>query len=143
MTDRSPPLAVIQEYYDRVWHKAETEAVQELFSEGYVNHAGARGTLKGPEGILTNYRNTKAAFEDGNFVVDMYVAEGNRVAAYYRMTGTHTGTFMGIPATGTQIDVPGIGIYEVRDGQIQESWVVRDTFVLLKQLGADVTQPAE
>lgn len=138
MTDRSDPKAVITEYYDRVWHRNDTDAVFELFADGYVNHAGARGTLKGPEGILTNYRNTKAAFEDGTFVVDMLLVESDRVTAYYTMTGTHTGPFMGIPATGTEIKVPGIGIYEVRDGKIQESWVVRDTYVLLKQLGAEM-----
>ncbi len=80
--------------------------------------------------------------QDGTFVVEMLVAEGNKVTAYYTMTGTHTGTFMGIPATEREIRVPGIGIYEVRDGKIQESWGVRDTFVLLRQLGADVTVPA-
>lgn len=142
MTDRTDPVAVIREYYDRVWHRHDTDAVHELFAEGYVNHAGTRGTLKGPDGILTNYRNTRSAFADGTFALEMLVTEGNKVTAFYTMTGTHTGPFMGIPATGRKVSVPGIGIYEVRDGQIQESWVVRDTLVLLKQLGADVIAPA-
>ncbi|AYG61849.1 ester cyclase [Rhizobium jaguaris] len=55
------------------------------------------------------------------------------------MTGTHEGAFMGIAPTGNRVKVPGIGIYEVRDGMIVESWVVRDSLVLLRQLGADVT----
>ncbi|MFS8115371.1 ester cyclase [Rhizobium jaguaris] len=58
---------------------------------------------------------------------------------YYTMTDTHEGAFMGIAPTGNRVKVPGIGIYEVRDGMIVESWVVRDSLVLLRQLGADVT----
>jgi predicted ester cyclase len=69
------------------------------------------------------------------------IVEGNHACAYYRMAGTHTGTFMGIPATGTSVDVPGIGIYKVSEGKIQESWVVRDTLVLLRQLGVDLALP--
>lgn len=134
--------AVIRDYYTRVWDQGQTDAVYDLFAETYVNHAGARGTLRGPEGILTNYRNTREAFADGGFRLEKIVAGGQQVCAYYKMFGTHTGTFMGIPATGREVDVPGIGIYEVREGRIQESWVVRDTLVLLRQLGADVTLPA-
>lgn len=133
---------IIRDYYTRVWEKNETAAIEELFAQGYVNHAGARGTLRGPEGILSNYLSTRAAFADGGFLLERVVSDGTQACAYYRMFGTHSGTFMGIAATGRSVDVPGIGIYEVRDGQIQESWVVRDTLVLLRQLGADVTVPA-
>jgi steroid delta-isomerase-like uncharacterized protein len=132
---------IIREYYSRVWEKNETEAVHQLFAETYVNHAGARGTLKGPEGILTNYRNTRDAFRDCTFTLEKMLIAGKNACAYYKMAGTHTGTFMGIPATGKSVNVPGIGIYMVSGGKIQESWVVRDTLVLLRQLGADFTFP--
>lgn len=130
---------VILDYYRRVWDEGKTEAIPELFAAGYVNHAGARGTLKGPEGILANYRSLNDAFPDVAFTLDLVLSEGNRVCAYYTMTGTHKGVFMGIPPTGAQVKVPGIGIYEIADGMIAESWVVRDSLVLLRQLGADVT----
>lgn len=130
---------VIHGYYRRVWGDGDVGAIPALFAPGYVNHAGARGTLKGPEGILANYRSLKDAFPDVAFTLDLVISEGSRVCAYYTMTGTHKGTFMNIAPTGNSIRVPGIGIYEVRDGMIIESWVVRDSLVLLRQLGADVT----
>lgn len=132
---------IIRNYYERVWDNGDLDAVHALFAPDYVNHAGARGVLKGPEGILSNYRSTKEAFRDSGFRLERVVASGSQACAYYKMFGTHTGTFMGIAATGRSVDVPGIGIYEVRDGQIQESWVVRDTLVLLRQLGAEVGIP--
>lgn len=130
---------VIYDYYRRVWDEGDVSAIPALFAAGYVNHAGARGTLKGPDGILANYRSLKDAFPDVGFTLDVVLSEGSRVCAYYTMTGTHEGTFMGIAATGNSVKVPGIGIYEVRDGMIVESWVVRDSLVLLRQIGADVT----
>ena len=134
---------VIFDYYRSVWDEGKTDAIPRIFTENYVNHAGARGTLKGPDGILSNYRSLKEAFPDVAFTLDLVLSEGNRVCAYYTMTGTHGGPFMGIPASGVQVKVPGIGIYEVRDGMIAESWVVRDSLVLLRQLGADVTVQAK
>lgn len=130
---------VIHDYYRRVWDDGDVDAIPALFAPGYVNHAGARGTLKGPEGILANYRSLKDAFPDVGFTLDLVMSEGSRVCVYYTMIGTHRGPFQGIAPTGTQVKVPGIGIYEVRDGMIAESWVVRDSLVLLRQLGADVT----
>ncbi|MFB9948667.1 ester cyclase [Rhizobium puerariae] len=130
---------VIHDYYRRVWEDGDVSAIPALFAPGYVNHAGARGTLKGPEGILANYRSLKDAFPDVAFTLDLVISEGSRVCAYYTMTGTHKGTFMNIAPTGNAVKVPGIGIYEVRNGMIVESWVVRDSLVLLRQLGADVT----
>lgn len=129
---------VIFNYYRQVWDEGLTDAIPALFAESYVNHAGARGTLKGPAGILTNYRSLKDAFPDVAFTLDLVLSEGDRVCAYYTMTGTHEGPFMGIAPTGSKVNVPGIGIYEIRDGMIAESWVVRDSLVLLRQLGADV-----
>lgn len=130
---------VIFDYYRRVWNEHDVDAIPSLFAESYVNHAGARGTLKGPNGILANYRSLMDACPDAAFTLDLVLSEGNRVCAYYTMTGTHQGTFMGIAPTDNTVKVPGIGIYEVKDGMIAESWVVRDSLVLLRQLGADVT----
>jgi steroid delta-isomerase-like uncharacterized protein len=130
---------IIFDYYRKVWDEHDVNAIPMLFAENYVNHAGARGTLKGPAGILANYRSLKEAFPDVAFTLDLVLSEGSRVCAYYTMSGTHKAPFMGIPATGNVVKVPGIGIYDVKDNMIAESWVVRDSLVLLRQLGADVT----
>lgn len=133
---------VIYDYYRRVWDEGDIDAIPALFAEHYVNHAGARGTLSGPQGILSNYRSLKDAFPDVAFTLDLVMSEGNRVCVYYTMTGTHKGPFQSIAPTGNAVKVPGIGIYEVKDGMINESWVVRDSLVLLRQLGAEVTVAA-
>ncbi|MGD9944794.1 MAG: ester cyclase [Burkholderiaceae bacterium] len=130
------PSAVIERYYDEVWAQRRPERIDSLFAPGYQNHAGARGTLSGPAGIRKNYDSLLTAFPDVRFSVDDLIAAEDRVAVRYTMFGTHRGLFQDLAPTGRAVEVPGIGIYRVADGLIQESWVVRDSLVLLRQLGA-------
>jgi predicted ester cyclase len=57
------------------------------------------------------------------------------VAWRWRFRGTHTGPFMRIPATGTQITGTGIAIYRMAGGQIVERWDQTDALGMLQQLG--------
>lgn len=132
----TPPRSVIERYYDEVWAQRRPEAIDGLFAAGYLNHAGARGTLAGPAGIRSNYDSLVRAFPDVRFDLDDVVAEGDKVVVRYTMHGTHRGEFQGIAPTGRGVTVPGIGIYRIAGGLVQESWVVRDSLVLLRQLGA-------
>ncbi len=128
------PREVILRYYDLVWDKRQPEAIEGLFAPEYLNHAGARGVLAGPAGIRRNYDSLIAAFPDVRFVLDDVLVDGEKVVARYTMLGTHQGEFQGKPATQRAVTVPGIGIYRVSGGLIRESWVLRDSLVLLRQL---------
>ncbi|GGF54683.1 hypothetical protein GCM10007301_12780 [Azorhizobium oxalatiphilum] len=128
------PKAVILRYYDQVWDKRQPEAIEGLFAAEYVNHAGARGLLAGPAGIRKNYDALLASFPDVRFTLDDILVDGEKVVVRYTMLGTHTGEFQGRAPTGRAVTVPGIGIYAVSGGKIRESWVLRDSLVLLRQL---------
>ena len=130
------PKAVVERYYEQVWTARRPEAVDGLFAPEYVNHAGARGVLAGPAGIRANYQSLVDAFPDVSFDLDDVLEDGDKVVVRYTMHGTHNGQFQQIAPTGKTVAVPGIGIYRVSGGLIRESWVVRDSLVLLRQLGA-------
>jgi predicted ester cyclase len=66
------------------------------------------------------------------------VAEDDRVGMLWRLTGTHRGNFLGIPATGKKIDIYEIGFFRVSDGRITDGWFMADEAGLLKQLGAQL-----
>lgn len=58
-------------------------------------------------------------------------------------SGTHSGEFQGVPATGRQVVATGIGIGRIADGHIAEAWAAYDALGLLQQLGAaDAAPPA-
>lgn len=78
----------------------------------------------------------RAAFPDRVDVMEQVIADGDRVGLLFRVTGTHTGNFFGIPATGRRIDVYEVALLRVVNGQMVEGWYMMDEAELLRQLGA-------
>ena len=65
------------------------------------------------------------------------IASGDKVVARVRCTGTNTGDFMGMPATGKSVDVEAIDIIRFGDdGLAYEHWGVFDAMGMMQQLGA-------
>jgi predicted ester cyclase len=75
--------------------------------------------------------------------VEDVIASGDKAVARVRVTGTHKGEFVGIPATGKSADVNLIDITRFGDdGLAREHWGVADQLSLLQQLGAIPAAPA-
>ena len=52
------------------------------------------------------------------------------------MTGRHVQEFMGVPATGTTITLPGLTILHFRGDKVAERFSQADMLGLLMQIGA-------
>jgi predicted ester cyclase len=61
----------------------------------------------GKSGVKAQVHVMRAAFPDGHWEVQQYIElpEQGRIATQDLWTGTHLGTFMGVPATGKKIHV--------------------------------------
>ncbi len=66
---------------------------------------------------------------------------GDVCAIRFAMTGRHVQEFMGVPATGTAITLPGITILHFRGDRVIERFSQADMLGLLVQVGA-VPAPA-
>jgi predicted ester cyclase len=75
------------------------------------------------------------AFPDWKQTVEDIVAEGDNIAVRTFFTGTHQGTFLGIPPTGKKVAMKGIVIYKMKNGKLVEGWSVSDMFTLMQQIG--------
>jgi predicted ester cyclase len=62
------------------------------------------------------------------------VADKDRVAASFVYTGTHKGTYFGVPPTGRTIRFTSCDIFRVQEGQIAEHWGMGDIAGVLAQL---------
>lgn len=62
-------------------------------------------------------------------------AAGDRVAVRVRLTGTHSGDFLGHPPTGRRVDYKSNEIYRIADGKIAAEWICSDTLSLMTQTG--------
>jgi len=108
----------------------------EIIAPDYVNHnafaePGREGVRKVFEGVLAGVPDVKV------FVEDVFVsADGSRVVGRYRYEGTHTGSFLGYPATGNAFRMRSIDIWRVEDGRFVEHWDELNTLDVFIQVGA-------
>ena len=76
-----------------------------------------------------------AAFPDTHVGVEDSLTTGDKVVGRFTYTATHTGAFLGIPATGNRIAMRSIDIWRVRDGKLVEHWDELNLLEVFQQLG--------
>lgn len=121
--------------YQEIYNSNELDRLTEVVSEDLLTPNILPGIPHGLEGAKTAHRIMLAGFPDYQTIIEDMLAEGNRVAARIRMTGTQTGEFMGVPPTGRQISFTGIYIVRIANSKIVEHWGEEDGVSLLQQLG--------
>jgi predicted ester cyclase len=82
-----------------------------------------------------------AAFPDLHHTIETEVVAGDMIATIVTARGTHRAEFLGIPATGKQVQFMVMGIDRIVDGTITEHWALPDWMGLIAQLGATI-QPS-
>ena len=124
---------VIVRMFDEVINKGDIDLVDELFHPEFQTE-----TPQGPfdlEGFKQYVIGWRAGFPDLHAEVGDFVEEGDKIAWSVRATGTQTGDFMGIPATGRSVDFDSLNVGEFRDGRAYRHKVVMDTMRMMVQLG--------
>ena len=126
--------ATMRSTYERI-NKGDIDGFGDLVASDFVEHQGMPA-LPTKEGTLEFFRSLLAAFPDWHMTVEDLIAGGDKAVARVTVTGTHKGEFMGVPATGTHVDVQLIDIMRFDDaGLVCEHWGVADMLSLMQQLG--------
>jgi steroid delta-isomerase-like uncharacterized protein len=77
-----------------------------------------------------------SAFPDSRISIESCITEGDTVVTRWTLTGTHQGTFQGIPPTAQPVRFNGIEFNRVEGGRLVEHWSMFDNIALLRQIGA-------
>ncbi|MEM9228434.1 MAG: ester cyclase [Pseudomonadota bacterium] len=97
------------------------------------------GTKTGLKEFQDNWqRPFQAAFSDKVCIDEARLYMGEWAAAFGRQEATHSGEFMGIPATGKRVDIRYMDFWKVMNGKIVDNWVMVDFPHVLAQIGHDV-----
>ncbi|HUS69661.1 MAG TPA: ester cyclase [Anaerolineae bacterium] len=128
--------SLVQRFWNGVWNEGKIELVDELVASDFVAHDLPPEMAHGPEGYKEYVRANRAAFPDGQDVIQDIIAEDDKVVVRYIGRATHRGDLMGFKATGKRVEVPGVEIFRVVSGRIKETWSLWDTFGFLEQIGA-------
>ena len=131
---------VVRRFIDEYQTGASDAAFAELLHPDVVDHSRPPGIAPGAEGVRQQFDGFRAGLPDFRATILHQVAEGDLVITHKVFHGTHTGELLGIPATGTEVEILVMDVVRVADGQIVEHWGVVDRLGLLQQLGA-IPQP--
>ena len=116
--------------------KGNLDVIDELVSPDAIDHNPFPGQAPGAQGVKQVFGMLRTAFPDMSQSIEDMVAEGDRVAFRSTLHGTHRGEFLGIPATGKQVALPGIDIIRFDDdGKMVEHWGLFDVPLLMQQMG--------
>ena len=128
--------AIADRWMEEGWQKGNAEAVLGICAPGFVDHDPA-GRDPNREGHADGIRRLYAAFPDFHAVIEDRVVDvtASKVTVRWSATGTHRGTFLGVPPTGRLITFKGIEIIRTENDLIVERWGEWDGISLLEQLG--------
>jgi len=127
--------ALFHRFVNEGINKRNVELIGELMDANYIEHNPIPGVSPGLDGMKEMMGMFFAAFPDLNSTIDMLVAEGDLVAGRMTSTGTHTGDFMGIPATGKRVTFTETHIVRIANGKAVEHWGNQDDMAMMQQLG--------
>jgi predicted ester cyclase len=136
MATQQEALAAAQ----KSWNAGDLDGYLRLYDErirlhGYSPEPMDKSQVRGfYEGIFSAFGATKLEFHE-------VLWNGDACAIRFTMTGRHLGEFMGVPATNTEIALPGITILHFDGETVIERFSQADMLVLLVQIGA-VPAPA-
>ncbi len=122
--------------YRQIHNANDLDALDQIVAKDIESHNGQPGFPPGLEGGKMAHRGFLAAFPDSQTKTEDLIAEGDKVLERYTAWGTHTGPFMGMPATGKQYKIESWVIHRIAGGKIVEQWGINDGVTLLMQLGA-------
>jgi len=121
--------------YQEIYNSNELASLTEVLAGDLLTPKIMSGMKPGLEGARQVHATTLIGMPDWHTRIDDLIGEADKVVARITMTGTHTGDFWGIPATGRRVEFTGIYIVRIADGKIVEHWGEEDGVSLLTQLG--------
>jgi hypothetical protein len=120
--------------WDEILNKGNIDMIDTHFASNYVNKT-VSSTVNGQAAAKEFFGAFLTGFSDIEFVVDEVFGVDDRIVKRWTFSGTHTGEFSGIPATGNKITFNGITVARIVDDKIAEELDYMDDLGFLQQLG--------
>ena len=110
------------------------ECLARIAPDLIINLAELPEPQRGRENWWQGFELMRRAFPDLRADIEDIVAAEDKVAVRVRFRATHSGEFLGMPATGHAIEYVSHEFYRIADGLIAEEWICSDMATLLRQL---------
>lgn len=126
--------AVVTRYWIDFWNEKQGDLIEEITTPDLQLHFPP-GQAHQPPSLRRWFETAQSAFPDVHFTMHDLIGEGDKVVCRWSYVATHTGDFLGHPATHRQVTDQGINMFRIENGKIAELWMSGDSLGLLHQLG--------
>lgn len=134
-------ISLIRTLFDEIYTKGNLSLCDQVLATDIrivdpsaPNFKGGIAAFKEREALI------RQAFPDKVVRLDEIFATEDRVIVRWTTQGTHSGPLLDIPASGRNIKISGITIFQLMDGKILEIAQAWDRLGLLEQIG--VVEPS-
>ncbi|MBI5959686.1 MAG: ester cyclase [Chloroflexi bacterium] len=130
--------------HDEGMIEGKLEVIDEIYGEDFENYSsGLPEFLRhGRSAIYQHYTFLRSAFSDIEIETHQQIVEDDLIGLHWTWKARHTGDFLGIPATGVQVQIEGFEVIQVRDGMIRAAWIIQDNVSMMAQLQAAALKQA-
>jgi predicted ester cyclase len=136
-------MATAQEALTRAvdsWNAGDLDGYLELYRDDIRLHGYSPEPMSKEE-VRGFYEMTFAGFDSPQLEFHEVLWDGDVCTIRFTMTGKHTGEFLGVPGTGTDVALPGITILHFEADRVVERFSQADMLGFMVQVGA-VPAPA-
>jgi predicted ester cyclase len=133
-TPNNPNVELVQRHYRDFINLGDASAADRDLRPDFIDHAAPPGTPPGPDSAKNWIAMVRSAFPDIRVTEEQIIASGDLVGVLGHWEGTHNGPFFGIEPTGRSVEMRGIVLWRIVDGQLAERWAVLDYDALLQAI---------
>lgn len=127
--------AVVRRFNEEVIQQCSRASFEALMDSTFINHSAPAGFDAGAGGMWYFFNDIlHPALSEIKVTILQQVAEGDLVTTHKIISGTHTGTLMGIAPTGKAVQLEVIDIVRVQNEKYAGHWGVNTLASVLQQL---------
>jgi steroid delta-isomerase-like uncharacterized protein len=126
----------IRDYF-KAWTDGNIEEIMSYYSDDVViNLLGVPALLEGKKAVTDNFVVPFTnGFPGNHHIMQNYIHHENQVVIEWMFTAIHKGEFLGVPASGREINLPGCSVYTLGNGKITRGELYFNGPTLFKQMG--------
>ena len=124
----------LADLYVEMLNTHNQDLVDRFVAEDYINHNDF--VADGREANRQFWTAFFTGLPEVSVTMDDLIISGDRVVGRFGYRGTHTGDFLGIPASGKPVEMRSIDIWRVQNGMFVEHCDELNLMQMFQQIGA-------
>jgi steroid delta-isomerase-like uncharacterized protein len=126
---------ILQTIIDEIWNKGNVEVIDKFYTPNFKNHHPNIPEVSDFASFKKWVVEVHKTLPDFHATIEDMIAEEDKIAVRWTVTGTQKGEFMGIPPTGKKVRFEGMTVYRFEGDKVAEMWWVSNEIAILRQLG--------